>query len=166
MNRLSKFFEAIQSTNPLAWLALTCLTCTATHAQSPPDAGRILQETQQLTQPQPQSTGVAPPITLPSSPRAVPPASTPAEARVNVTQFVFVGNEAISQDVLQSAVANYANRALNFGELMQAVEAVEARYKEAGYFLAQAYLPPQKIRDGAIEIVIAEGKLGEARLEG
>ena len=35
-----------------------------------------------------------------------------------------------------------------------------------GYFLAQAYLPPQKIRDGTIEIAISEGLLGETRLEG
>src|SRR5665647_1144318 len=49
---------------------------------------------------------------------------------------------------------------------MQAVDAVEARYKQAGYFLAQGYLPPQNIHDGAIEIAISEGRLGETRLEG
>jgi len=67
---------------------------------------------------------------------------------------------------LEAAVAGWAGRSLNFGELIQAVEAVEARYKQAGYFLAQAYLPPQRIRDGAIEIAITEGRLAETRLEG
>jgi hemolysin activation/secretion protein len=46
------------------------------------------------------------------------------------------------------------------------IEKAEARYKVAGYFLAQAYLPPQKIKDGAVEIAITEGRLGETRIEG
>jgi len=93
-------------------------------------------------------------------------AAPSTDVRVNVTHFTFTGNSALSQETLQAAVAQWSKRSLNFGELMQAVEAIEARYKEAGYFLAQAYLPPQKIRDGSIEIQVTEGKLGEARLEG
>ena len=85
---------------------------------------------------------------------------------MQVTQFEFVGNRALTVETLRSALAPWAGRSLNFGELIQAVEAIEALYKQAGYFLAQAYLPPQKIRDGSIEIAISEGRLGEARLEG
>ena len=85
---------------------------------------------------------------------------------VQVTQFEFTGNKALSSEILRAAVASWAGRSLSFGDLIQAVEAVEARYKEAGYFLAQGYLPPQKIKDGAIEIAISEGRMGEVRLEG
>ena len=131
----------------------------------PPDAGRVLQETQQLAQPRPAAPSALPPIQAPTPSKPPPPAPA-GEAKVNVTHFTFVGNDSLSQEILQAAVEKWANRALNFGELMQAVEAVEARYKAAGYFLAQAYLPPQKIRDGAIEIAVAEGRLGETRLEG
>jgi hemolysin activation/secretion protein len=86
--------------------------------------------------------------------------------RVQVTHFEFTGNRALSSEVLAAAVAAFAGRSLSFGDLIEAVEAVEARYKQAGYFLAQGYLPPQKIKDGAIEIAISEGRMGEARLEG
>lgn len=142
----------------LAGLAL------AAQAQTPPDAGRIMQEMQQLQAPPPKPAE-APAIEAPSHPRLAAPAGAD-DVRVNVTHFVFAGNAALSTEALQAAVAAWAGRALNFGELIQAVEAVEARYKEAGYFLAQGYLPPQKIRDGAIEIAISEGRLGEVRLEG
>ncbi|MDP4029111.1 MAG: POTRA domain-containing protein [Gallionella sp.] len=148
----------------LAWCALF-LAATPALAEVAPDAGRILQESRQLGQPKPPAPGILPPIQAPAPSR--PPAAAPSgEARVNVTQFTFTGNSALSQETLQAAVARWANRSLNFGELIQAVEAVEARYKEAGYFLAQAYLPPQKIRDGTIEIQVTEGRLGETRLEG
>jgi len=146
---------------PIAILA--ALGPVSVHAQTPPDAGRILQE----TRPQP-SRGPAvtvPPIQAPAQPRHAVPAVT-GEVRVQVTHFEFTGNSALSSEVLSAAVAPWAGRSLNFGDLIQAVEAIEARYKDAGYFLAQGYLPPQKIKDGAIEIAITEGRLGEVRLEG
>ena len=131
-------------------------------AQTPPDAGRILQETRPAERP---PAIAVPPIQAPTQPRPRAPAVT-ADVRVQVSHFEFTGNSALSAETLRAALAHWSGRSLNFGELIQAVEAVEARYKEAGYFLAQGYLPPQKIKDGAIEIVISEGRLGETRLEG
>lgn len=149
----------------VAWCALF-LTAAPALAEVAPDAGRVLQETQQLNQPKLPAPDILPPIQAPAPSRPPSAAASSDDARVNVTHFTFSGNSALSQETLQAVVAQWAQRSLNFGELMQAVEVVEARYKEAGYFLAQAYLPPQKIKDGDIEILITEGKLGEARLEG
>jgi hemolysin activation/secretion protein len=132
-------------------------------AQAPPDAGRILQETRPSPERAPAVT--IPPILAPTPPRTAVPAVS-GDVRVQVTHFEFTGNSALSADILKAVVAPWAGRSLDFGELIQAVEAIEARYKQAGYFLAQAYLPPQKIKDGAIEIAISEGRMGEARLEG
>ena len=143
------------------------LTAFAAQAQiqtpTQPDAGRILQETRP-------SGSAAPAISLPpiEAPKEAKPAAPEgsSDSRVQVTQFDFSGNSALSVQVLREALKDFAGKALNFGQLIEAVEAVEARYKQAGYFLAQATLPPQKIRDGAVEISISEGLLGEIRLEG
>lgn len=132
-------------------------------AETAPDAGRILQETRPPSEAPPSAT--IPPIKAPTPERAPIPAAKD-EMRVQVTHFTFTGNSALSSELLNSAVAEWTGRSLNFGQLIQVVEQIEARYKQAGYFLAQAYLPPQSIRDGAIEIAIAEGRLGETRLEG
>ena len=134
-------------------------------AQTLPDAGRILQE----TRPAERAPAITiPPIqapkqTSPSAP-AVPPAGT--DIQVNVTRFSFVGNQALSEAELDAVVAPWTGRALTFGDLIEAVEAVEALYKSKGYFLAQGTLPPQKIRDGAVEILMSEGLLASTRLEG
>ena len=128
-----------------------------------PDAGRILQETRPAPERRPEVT--LPPLQSPAQPKPVVPAGA-GDVRVNVTHFEFSGNNALSNETLRAAVAAWSGRALNFGELIEAVEAVEAAYKTAGYFLAQGYLPPQKIKDGAIEIAVTEGRLGETRLEG
>ncbi len=131
-------------------------------AQTPPDAGRILQETRPVERP---PAVTVPPIEAPARAQPAAPAAA-GDVRVNVTHFTFTGNSALATAILEAAVAGWAGKSLNFGELIQAVEAIEARYKQGGYFLAQAYLPPQKIRDGAIEIAITEGRLAETRLEG
>lgn len=132
-------------------------------SDTPPDAGRILQETRPQQDRPP--AAVIPPIKAPF-PERLPIPAVKGEVRVQVTHFTFTGNSALSEDTLKSAVAEWAGRSLNFGQLIQVVEQIEARYRADGYFLAQAYLPPQNIRDGAIEIAITEGRLGETRLEG
>ncbi len=132
-------------------------------AQAPPDAGRLLQDTRPSERAP--TAPIVPPIEAPARVQPAAPAAA-GDARVNVTHFTFTGNSALATAILEAAVAGWAGKSLNFGELIQAVEAIEARYKVAGYFLAQAYLPPQKIRDGAIEIAITEGRLAETRLEG
>lgn len=151
---------------PFAPVFLALVATTVLAQVPPPDAGRILQETQPQPQPQRAPAPALPPIQAPVQPRAPAPPAGSGDVRVQVTHFVFAGNSALSDEDLTEAVAGWAGRALSFGDLIQAVEAVEARYKAAGYFLAQGILPPQKIRDGAIEIAISEGRMGEGRLEG
>jgi hemolysin activation/secretion protein len=139
------------------------LAASAALAQTPPDAGRILQETRPLL-----DRPVNPPaatILVPTPPSA-PTAAAGDDVRVLVSEFDFSGNSVLSTEALRAVVARWVGRPLSFGELVQAVEAVEARYKQDGYFLAQANLAPQKIHDGVIEISLSEGRLGETRLEG
>jgi hemolysin activation/secretion protein len=152
---------------PAGCIALLVLSVSVAQAQvTPPDAGQILRE----TRPPPPAAPLPekPPITVPVQPRpgVTAPAPGAGDVSVQVTHFTFAGNSAIESAQLSAAVAEWENRSLNFGDLMQAVEKIEAVYKAAGFMLAQAYLPPQKIQDGAVEIAIAEGKPGEVKLEG
>jgi hemolysin activation/secretion protein len=145
-----------------SWVGIVAFTAPLACAQTAPDAGRIFQDTRPA--PERANASTLHTIKLLQTPQAS--SRSGDDVRVHVTQFDFTGNRAISEEVLRAAVGAWSGKSLNFGELMQVVEAVEALYKEAGYFLAQAYLPPQKIRDGNIEIAISEGRLGETRLEG
>lgn len=151
-------------TLPVAVLVGCCMGLNgfSANAQNIPDAGRILQESK---------PGVAPPPTtgsiIQNQARApISKAEGGGDARVRVDRFDFSGNTAISTEELRTSLAAFDGKELNFGELTQAIETVEAHYKQAGYFLVQAYLPPQKIHDGVVEIGITEGRLGETRLEG
>ncbi len=131
---------------------------------APPDAGQILRDTKPAT---PLPPGRQPEENL--VPEAAKPAVQPSpsdDVRVTISHFTFTGNVTFSEEVLHAAIADTENKPLNFGELMAVVDKVEAVYKKAGFFLAQAYLPPQKIKDGTIEISVSEGIIGQSRLEG
>ncbi len=107
-----------------------------------------------------------PPIKAPQRDDKPDASTTDNSTRVKVSQFDFVGNTVLSTESLRQALAPWSQRELTYGELIEAVEAVEAAYKAAGYFLAQANLPPQQIKDGIIQITVGEGTLHQVRLEG
>jgi hemolysin activation/secretion protein len=129
-------------------------------AGAPTDAGKVLRDTEIPAPTVPASPDIinAPPVqkqTLPNQ-----------DVKVPTSAFAFTGNSVFTNEQLQAVTADWAGKQLNFGELTQATDAVEAFYHQAGYFLAQATLPPQKISNGIINIVISEGVLGKTRLEG
>ena len=129
----------------------------------PTDAGRVLQD----NKPAPLAPSAPPPpLQAPQNEKQVAPAGAGQDIRVNVTGFTFSGNTVISSEKLQEAVAPWVGKALNFAQLLEVTDKIEAVYHDAGYFLAQATLPPQQIHDGTITIVITEGKLGQVRIEG
>jgi hemolysin activation/secretion protein len=129
-----------------------------------PDAGQILRDTKPAA-PLPPTRQLEENI-VPEAAKPVAQPSPSDDVRVTISHFTFTGNVTFSQEVLHAAIADAENKPLNFGELMAVVDKVEAVYKKAGFFLAQAYLPPQKIKDGTIEISVSEGLIGQSRLEG
>lgn len=129
----------------------------------PTDAGRELQYSRELKQPALQNSAPAPlqaPVAKPNSSNAN------SDVRVKVDTFTFSGNSVMTEAQLQAMVAPWSGRELNFGELEQVTKHIEQTYRMAGYFLAQAILPTQQIRNGSININISEGRIGKIRLEG
>jgi hemolysin activation/secretion protein len=55
---------------------------------------------------------------------------------------------------------------LTLRELTEIAGLISEHYAAQGYILAQAYLPPQEIREGVVEIAILEGKVGNIGVTG
>ncbi len=141
-------------------VAVLALASSAAIAQVRPDAGQVLEQTREpLRLPPPREADV-----LPRPPDPKPALPVQPDLRVNVTGFTFTGNTIYSEAFLQSVVAEYVGKQLNFDDLIEAATQVRAYYRERGYFLAQAYLPEQTIRDGQVQIGIIEGRIGEIEI--
>jgi hemolysin activation/secretion protein len=142
-----------------ALLALM-LASALVQAQQRPDAGQVLEQTREpLRLPPPEE----PVLPRPPEPRPAMP-STP-QLKVKVEQFAFSGNTLYPEEVLQKQVEEFVGKELDFEGLNEAATKVRAFYRARGYFLAQAYLPQQTIRNGRVEIGVIEGRVGEVELD-
>ncbi len=88
-----------------------------------------------------------------------------ASLKVTVKKFTISGNRVYSETELQPALKDSIGKELDFEGLIEAANSVRAYYRANGYFLAQAYLPAQQIKDGVVEIAILEGRLGTVELK-
>lgn len=133
------------------------LLCIAsTYAQTPPDAGTLLQLIErQLPQALPGQN--KPPTPLPPEYRPAPGLA------VTVKQFRFDGNTLLTNEQLAPAVASFLNRPLDFAGLQQATAAVSEAYRAAGW-LVRVYLPRQDITDGVVTLQIVEGIFGKVQI--
>ncbi|MEM8767054.1 MAG: ShlB/FhaC/HecB family hemolysin secretion/activation protein [Pseudomonadota bacterium] len=57
-------------------------------------------------------------------------------------------------------------RGLSVVELEETAAALQAHLRDAGYFLAVAYLPAQQVVDGVVELALLPGVLGEVAVSG
>ena len=141
-------------------VALLSLVSAAAFAQVRPEAGQILERERE-------------PLRLPAPPDEVrprPPEPKPAlpvspTLRVRVSKFTFSGNTLFSNETLSEVVKEFVGRELDFEGLNEAATKVRAYHRERGYFLAQAYLPQQAIRQGVVEIAVLEGRIGIVELQ-
>lgn len=125
-----------------------------------PDAGQLLQNIKPLAPPAPSSPDSALPETTP--PGVVPEGGG---ATVTVSAFHIDGATAFSQAELQALVADAIGKPLSLGQIKAAVERITAHYRQHGYLLARAYLPPQQIQGGNVEVRVLEGQLGKLHLK-
>jgi hemolysin activation/secretion protein len=125
-------------------------------AQTTPDAGTILRETERQPRQLPKS-----------APQATPKAPAPAAAdttRVQVKAFTLSGNTLLTEAELQAALQPWVGKESSFAELQQAANALAEAYRKRGWF-ARPQLPAQDVNSGVIQINIIEGRLGAVRID-
>lgn len=78
----------------------------------------------------------------------------------------FKGNKVFSSEELNSIFSNYLNKTISLTLLQSLVDSVTNKYRLSGYILSRAYLPPQVIANGVVQIEIVEGYISEVHIEG
>jgi hemolysin activation/secretion protein len=129
-------------------------------AQQKPDAGQLLEQ-----QREPLRLPAPPPDVRPKPPEPKPALGAQPQLKVTVSEFTFSGNTLVPDEELREVVKDFIGKELNFEGINDAATEVRANYRSRGYFLAQAYLPQQAIRNGSVEITIIEGRWGVIELD-
>jgi hemolysin activation/secretion protein len=111
---------------------------------------------------------------LPKSP-AAPPTGDPGvdiPQTIVVKQFTVTGSTVFSQADFTAAIAEKLGtfppdgRSLTLSELFDARAAVTQLYVNKGYITSGAFIPPQPMQGGTIEIRVLEGKLEDIKVTG
>lgn len=143
--------------NSVAFLLALSATGFAS-AQAQPNAGSLLNEQKPVQAVPPKGKAVLPQLAEPASTSTD---TTPIEVkRLRVT-----GSTVFSAEVLETLVADVAGQQRSLRELQIAAARITAHYRRAGYTLARAYLPQQKMQDGVVTIEVLEGKLEKVQID-
>jgi hemolysin activation/secretion protein len=89
------------------------------------------------------------------------PAMPAPAASFQLNDLRLNGAQALSNEELKSITQPYIGRNVTLDDLESLARAITARYRERGFFLAQAVVPVQTVQGGVVEISIIEGRLGK-----
>jgi hemolysin activation/secretion protein len=146
---------AVRARSLFLFVLLATLGSWASAQQQRPDAGSVLEG---LKQPAP--VPKAAPDVLPRVQEPRPALGAPG-LKVVVKAFKITGNTLYSEATLLETTKEFLGKEQTIDGLNDAATKVRAYYRERGYFLAQAYLPQQEIKDGVVEIAVIEARVGK-----
>jgi len=92
------------------------------------------------------------------------PSQGGAAAAFRLGQIRLSGAQSLPEAELQTLAAPYIGRDVTLADLETLADKLTVLYRSRGYFLAQAVVPMQTVRDGVVEISIIEGRLGNLAL--
>ena len=126
---------------------LLTLVSLQTTAQTVPDAGSLMRQTEQMLRSNPANT-----------PRreALPPAmAIDASTSVVVKRIQFAGYKYLSVDTLRQLARPYEGRTLDRTDLQHLTYAISEAYRQTGW-VVQVYVPRQNLQTGDLQIQIIE----------
>ena len=86
------------------------------------------------------------------------------EVSFTVTSFELEGVKILPESEVQGLLKAWVGKPVTFEDLQNACDAIAELYRKKGYTV-QAILPPQKIANGVVKILITEAKLGKVTVE-
>lgn len=129
-----------------------------------PDSGQAIRELQKEQKKQQVQELQLAPVQIEAVPEVANSAETEEEARIAVTWIRVTGARKFSARTLQALVADLLVGTHSLSQLEAGAARIAAYYRKRGYFLANAYIPEQDIKDGELKIVVLEGSLDQVKL--
>ncbi len=149
---------------PLLQAALLLLAVQPVHADVRPDAGdaaRAAAPPRVWPVPAPDGGLMLPRRT--DDPADAAPIEDPTP--IPVRRVRVTGSTLFSAQALEAQVADLNEGTRTVGDLARGAARITRFYRDRGWPLVRAVLPPQTVRDGDVEIHVIEGRLADVRLQ-
>ena len=145
------------------WIIIACLPAQAQHANQP---GYDPRQTERRFDGQQSSQGVNGRPRLPSPQFARPEGQGDSRPLFVLQHVSITGAVAIPQDRLVTTYQPYIGKKVSQADLAAISAAVGDIYREAGFHLSRAMIPPQDIQNGQLHLQVVEGSITEVALKG
>jgi hemolysin activation/secretion protein len=101
-------------------------------------------------------------------PRVAAPTTPAADTKpmFRLRGVVMEGNALLPGDVIAAAYHRYLGKTVSQADLVAIARAISDRYRDAGYHLTRAIVPPQDIKDGRVRIKVIEGRITDVVIKG
>ncbi len=78
--------------------------------------------------------------------------------KIKVSAIHITGQTLYSEDKLQAVVGDVIGQQLTVDELQTVARRIAQYFNDRGYMVANAYVPPQNVKKGVVEIAVAPGR--------
>ncbi|MBO5605473.1 MAG: ShlB/FhaC/HecB family hemolysin secretion/activation protein, partial [Acidaminococcaceae bacterium] len=94
------------------------------------------------------------------------PEESVAKVEFNLSRVNVDPSEVLSEAEIQKVIDPYIGKKVTLADLYAITGAINNLYVDKGYMVCKAYLPPQRIHEGVVQIRLLEGKTGLVSLKG
>ena len=76
------------------------------------------------------------------------------------------GAKTLPEESFRPLYAKLIGQTVKLNDILDVADGIEKVYRDKGYILVRAYVPPQRVRDGVFTINIVEGKIAHVTVQG
>ena len=147
---------------PAIVLLIACILLpTLTTFAAPIEAGTVLRDYQQTERKLPERQ--APNVTVDTEVKQ--PMANDQGFKIFVKNYRISGQDVFENDELIKLLTPYTNKEMTMTRLQEATNILAKYFRDRGYFVVQAYLPVQEIKEGIVEITVLVGRCGDIILK-
>ena len=94
------------------------------------------------------------------------PDESAAKVTFALTQVQTDPSEILTEEEVKKITDHYTGKTVSLQDLYDMTDAINKLYEKKGYAVCRAYLPPQRIHEGVVQIKLLEGKTGNVTISG
>jgi hemolysin activation/secretion protein len=110
---------------------------------------------------------IIPSLALAAEPATpAPELQAPPAPRFDITAFKVEGDTLLGTDKINALVKPFIGASKDFGDVQQALEALQDAYQAKGFTTVRVNLPEQELESGVIHMTVTEQKISSIKVEG
>lgn len=88
------------------------------------------------------------------------------EQKILVKKIQVEGVTLFLKEKIASITSPFENKELTFSQIQNIADQITQLYRIKGYVISRAYVPPQDMKEGVLEIKVLEARIGDIQLKG